>query len=865
MSGLWEWVRHPLRAFRRYRARRRGEQIARLRARYQVFRTLLDDNHQAVELLTELGARLRSPAYWTRPLLADIDKLLDVTADLAEKLESLTGGASSGVSRRQAAIASRVREAAARLPRGGGPLPYCVALPDIGPDMLRSVGGKALTLARLKRVRAFRVPGGFVVPVAACRLFLESDDLYLRIAAMLRRAEHEGGGGVPGAEAAAAVRRMILEKELPGELASALAAAAEPFFGRGRSLAVRSSAVGEDSAAHSFAGQYESVLNVVDEDRLAAAFKTVVASAFSGRNLAYRRHAGLSPHDFDLAVLCLEMVDVRAAGILFTVDPNQPEGGTMVISAVHGLGELAVAGSEAADIYRPPRDDSGAGECLIARKSKKLVADGAGGLRYEAVPEEEARRPVLTPAQVRELARLGLRIEDHLGGYQDIEWAVDGSGEIVVLQARPLLTAAAAGPGGMPGVTAGRQAVVDGGQVASPGRGAGEVRKIGSTADLERLEAPPYVLVMHQSLVEAVGALRQAAALLVELGNPADHLSCVAREYGVPMLTGLAGVGARLANGDRVLVDTERRAVFMATENELSRHRKRWRRRMEAWKERAVRPADPAAARLHDLLVPLHLTDAYGPTFNILECRTIHDIVRYAHEKAVLAMFEAGDEAVENASGVIINLESDIPFHVSFIDLGGGLAKGKGLWIRPEEVLSRPFAALWRGIATKGLNWGPVRGADGAGAAMSRFLTDHRSARPIGLPNYALVTRDFLNLNARMDFHFTMVDAICGLDARLNYIKFRFKGGGTDLVRRCRRVRCLSEILAACGFFCDARDDLLTASIQGGPASVLDEKLAVIGRVLGFSRLLDAAMDTDDKIAAVAAAFMDGDYALRGE
>jgi pyruvate,water dikinase len=367
---------------------------------------------------------------------------------------------------------------------------------------------------------------------------------------------------------------------------------------------------------------------------------------------------------------------------------------------------------------------------------------------------------------------------------------------------------------------------------------------------------------MHQSLVEAVGALRQVGGLLVELGNPADHLSCVAREYEIPMLTGLGRATVELTDNAAVLVDGERGAVFSATDEEMARYRESHRRKNVSWQERSTRPREPVAAALYDRIVPLNLTDAYGATFTIAECRTLHDLVRYAHEKAVLAMFEAGDEAVERASGVTVHLESEVPFHISIIDLGGGLLAGNGRWAKPEQVLSRPFQALWQGVVTPGINWGVMASGVAVGSIMSRFLTDHRSARPIGLPNYALVTRDFLNLNARMDFHFTMVDAICGLNARLNYIKFRFKGGGTGLAQRCRRVRCLAEIMTATGFFCDLREDLLTASIQGGTAEVLEEKLRVVGRLLGFSRLLDAAMRSDALVAKVARAFLDGDYRL---
>jgi pyruvate,water dikinase len=149
---------------------------------------------------------------------------------------------------------------------------------------------------------------------------------------------------------------------------------------------------------------------------------------------------------------------------------------------------------------------------------------------------------------------------------------------------------------------------------------------------------------------------------------------------------------------------------------------------------------------------------------------------------------------------------------------------------------------------------------------MSRWLTDHRAERPIGMPNYALVTRDYLNLNARMDFHFIMVDTLCGIDPRGNSIRFRFKGGGTSLAQRRRRIRCIAEILEANGFLCNVQDDLITATLQGGPASVIEEKLVCVGRLLGFTRLLDAAMVDDYVATAAVQAFLAGNYSLeRGE
>ncbi|MBU4260847.1 MAG: pyruvate, phosphate dikinase [Proteobacteria bacterium] len=856
---LREWFFHPLATLRELQQQKRNEQLARLRARYQVFRILLDDNHRAVELITELGASLRSQVFWPGVLTGAIHELLGVTTDLVEKLDHLAEGEYAGLIRRQAQLGEAIRQDLGRLPREER-FPFCLSLDEVEATMSRAVGGKAANLAKLRRVGLFSVPGGFAIPVSVCRLFLDQENLYLRIVARLRTGE-QSGDGLPDQESVAAVQEMIMATPLPSELISAMQAAASSVFAKGQGLAVRSSAVSEDSKAHSFAGQYVSILNVKTPAQLEDAVKKVVTSAFNVRNLAYRRHAGLPPYEFDLAILCLEMVDVRSAGILFTRDPNFRASNRMLITAVYGLGELAVGGSAAADVYHPFRDGSGPGESQVVRKTRRLVSAGQGGVVEEQLAAEAGDAPVLDESEIMTMVRLGMAAEEQLGGPQDIEWAVDRQGQVIFLQSRPLKVNL-----GSPAeieARESRQPLMAAGQVASPGRVAGHVRLIGSRQDLEGLTSPPYVLVMHQSMVEAVSALPQTAAILVELGNPADHLSCVAREYGVPMLTGLGQVTRKLHEGEALLVDGERGLIYAATEQEIARHRERHLKKIATWKDRVPRPEDPVAAALYDRIVPLNLTDAYGPTFSIAECKTMHDLVRYAHEKAVLAMFEAGDEAVEQASGVIYHLDSEVPFLVSLIDLGGGLLPGSARRVPPKQVLSRPFTALWQGVTTPGLNWGPAGGV-AMGSVVSRFLTDHRSARPIGLPNYALVTRDFLNLNARMDFHFTMVDAICGIDSRLNYIKFRFKGGGTGPEQRNRRVRCLAEILTAAGFFCDLRDDLLTAAIQGGAAVVIEEKLKVIGRILGFSRLLDAVMRRDELVPRVAQAFLDGDYELAG-
>jgi pyruvate,water dikinase len=846
------WLGGLLEQWREHHRQRRTATLDDLAARYHIFRTLLDSNNQAVELLTELDWRLRAtaPAGERRQ---QVLRLVELTGDLVEKLNHLDDDRHRGLYGRQHRLAGRIRELLDQLP-APPPLPPCLELSEIRPEMLGAVGGKAAQLATLKNQQRFPVPDGFVITAQACRSFLEDDGLFLRLGGMLQRGRSEDEA-FPAATIAA-VQESIRHAPLPRELAEALARQAAPYFSAGKGVAVRSSAVAEDGRRHSFAGQFVTVLNVVNQTGLTEAFKQVVASSFNRRSLAYRLHAGLDPLDFDMAVLCLEMVPARAAGILLTQSPLPNHDG-LLVSGVFGLGEAAVAGSSPADLYLlDPDGRLDVARSTIAEKSERLVCLPGGGLGSEVVVEAERRAPVLAPDQLATLAQWGQELAQAAGTPQDLEWASRDNGELVLLQVRPQVLgqdspATIADPSG--------PALVSGGIRAAGGVATGRAHLVKRRQDLAELPTGPVILVMHQSLVDAVGVIDRVAGLLIDLGNPADHLALVARESGIPMVCGLGEATASLREGQWLTVDTERGAVLAASPAAIAAAESAPPRERPA-----PPPLDPLLAELRELIVPLNLTDAFGPTFVISECRSLHDLVRYIHEKGVLAMFNAGDAALEQGGVPVRILDSQVPFVVNLIDLGGGLEpelKPRRL-VSPEVIRSLPFRALWEGIADPNLQWGPAEGGNGVGSVMSSFLTDHRSARPVGMPNYAIVSRDYLNLNARMDFHFAMVDAVCGLAPRSNYARFRFKGGGTTPLQRQRRALCIARILEAQGFYTDVRDDLVNGSLQGVPTPQLTEKLAMLGRLLGFTRLLDAVMKSEAMIDQVAQAFLAGDYRL---
>ena len=271
-------------------------------------------------------------------------------------------------------------------------------------------GGKGASLAAAT-ARGLPVPPGYVVCSSAFEEAVGARADELR---ELARA-HD-------CEGAMALVAELARPDL-GEAFAALAATA---------VAVRSSAVAEDSDAASFAGQQETYLGVPDAETAAERVVDCWASFFSERALFYRARKG-SLDDLRMAVVIQEMVAADVAGILFTIDPVARRRDQMVVEAVFGLGEPAVSGALTPDNYTMARDGR--------VKKRRIVTQpwALVGREEVALSEEDGARETLSDDQLAALAELGRTLEEHNGSPQDIEWAIAG-GELYVLQSRPVTT-----------------------------------------------------------------------------------------------------------------------------------------------------------------------------------------------------------------------------------------------------------------------------------------------------------------------------------------------------------------------------------------------------------------------------------------
>ncbi len=259
---------------------------------------------------------------------------------------------------------------------------------------LGTVGGKAANLGELV-AKGFPVPDGFVL----------TTDAY--------QAAATAAGVVASRPREAAERLRTID--VPPAVANA---ALEAYRGLGSGpVAVRSSATAEDLPGASFAGQQDTYLGVEGDDQVLDAIRRCWASLWNERAVAYRRDHGFDNDGVGLAVVVQRMVDARAAGVLFTADPITGRRGRAVVDAAAGLGDAVVSGSVDPDHYAVDPDSGAVDE--------HVVRGGA---------------PILSDAQVLELAAIGRQIEDALGAPQDIEFAFDTAGHLWILQARPITT-----------------------------------------------------------------------------------------------------------------------------------------------------------------------------------------------------------------------------------------------------------------------------------------------------------------------------------------------------------------------------------------------------------------------------------------
>jgi pyruvate,water dikinase len=435
-----------------------------------------------------------------------------------------------------------------------------------------AVGGKNASLGEMISQLAasgVRVPGGFATTAHAFRQFLKHGGLVDKINARLSALDTDDVRAL--AEAGAEIRGWVEAQPFPADLQDAIATEfAQLTAGNpGASFAVRSSATAEDLPDASFAGQQETFLNVVGIEDVLHKMKEVFASLYNDRAISYRVHKGFAHADVALSAGVQRMVrsDLGSAGVMFTIDTESGFKDVVFITSSYGLGETVVQGAVNPDEFYVHKPALKAGKLAVIRRNlgSKLIKmefatpqeKAASGKLVKTVDTatEQRNRFSLTDADVTELARYALIIEDHYGRPMDIEWGKDGGdGQLYILQARPETVKSQA-----EGKVEQRYKLKGSGTVLAEGRaigqkiGTGPVRIVHSLSEMDQVQAGD-VLVTDMTDPNWEPVMKRASAIVTNRGGRTCHAAIIARELGIPAVVGCGDATETLKNGALVTV-----------------------------------------------------------------------------------------------------------------------------------------------------------------------------------------------------------------------------------------------------------------------------------------------------------------------
>ncbi len=431
---------------------------------------------------------------------------------------------------------------------------------ELNKDSGAVAGGKGSNLAEIYNAKV-NVPPGFVITAQAYDYFIKSAGLKEKIDSIIAGIEYENTKDLE--DKSEEIREMIVKAKLPKEMEDEILESyelldtnnvknvkgtileilktSEPIF-----VAVRSSATTEDLADASFAGQQETFLNVKGNAELLLSIKKCFASLFTARAVYYRHKKGFEHVKASLAVVIQRMVDSEKSGVIFSKDPTN-QSPNIILEAVFGLGEGIVSGMITPDKYVISQDL----EILDKKISDKKIAitrDSGGGQKTVKLSEEKSNMQVLKDHEIKRLAEISLRLEDHYKKPQDIEWAIEGD-DIYVVQTRAVTTI---GKKVEEGKVEGE--VILTGLGASPGVGSGKVKIVKTLEDLEKISNGD-ILVTTMTNPDMVVSMQKSAAIVTDEGGLTAHAAIVSREMGIPAVVGTGNATSKLKEGEWITVD----------------------------------------------------------------------------------------------------------------------------------------------------------------------------------------------------------------------------------------------------------------------------------------------------------------------
>lgn len=836
--------------------------------RYTLFKNFKKMNATALRVLNDIETMVHKPSTFDYDKIVDqCERLVVIVNDMSLQLAELSLNRHANLP----AIAKKIGRSVLKELRAKPKLErsnWTIPLANLSHEKSSLVGNKAANLADIANRVYLPTPMGFTVTAFSCHHFFQQAGIYEKLKRKLRHLNVRDTERLE--KVCTEIKSLILQSPLPESIARDILREAQLLsseFGENLRFAVRSSASGEDSASSSFAGQFESVLNVSTEN-LVLAYKEVVAGMFNSRAVFYRRGKGYRDIDDLMSVLCVTMVDAVSSGCMYTIDPNYHVADNICINANWGLGVSVVDGSARTDYWRICREDKKILVEEIPTKDTMLVMGSEKQLLSIAVPPDRRDIPCLNPEQLQTLTDYGLKLEKHFSVPLDIEWALDGTGKIIILQARPL-----------PRVTdefpieelekqvhaSGERILIHAGMTAAPGAASGPAYILES---IEGLAAIPdgSILVAHQTSPALVPAMAKVKGIVTDVGSVTGHMASVAREFKIPTLVGTENGTRVIQPGQIITLDATRRVIYQGEVAAV----------LKAKAPVNLIADSPLYIRVRSVLtkvVSLNLIDPRVEDFIPERCASLHDVIRFAHEMAMREMFDLG-AGLMGSEGRRGRRLRNTPLNVFVLDLGRGICKSPSANDDPSEptvdvfldqIASIPFKALLKGVTHKKVLWSKQLHVNTNMVNLDNktsVVPESSIQGGMGEPSYAIISKRYLNFNAKIGYHFVTIDSFCCEEINSNYVALSFKGGAADVGLRTRRADLMAMILIRMGFLVDHKGDLLKAEMRKYDIDRLTEKLDQIGRLLGSVRRLDMVLSDDEELSWYADEFFKENYSF---
>jgi pyruvate,water dikinase len=807
--------------------------VCRLTEKYNAFRRLLALNNSVLELMADMTEKLTGEYLFDRGYVDEsVLTAAEKVRGIIENLDIIADGRHYVLYKNYYEISDRLHKAMTKreIPEGRCVVP----IGELSRDDEDLAGGKMSNLGEVRNRIGLPVPEGFSITSYAFMKFMEHNDFLPRVSALLEELKVDDLGAINALSAD--IRSIILAGRLPGDMQQEISAALSALRAASSSatVAVRSSALVEDGG-FSFAGQYATFLNVPFDDVLEK-YMEVVASLFNPRALFYFKTKGFEDHDLVMSVGVLSMLNPRSGGVMYSSDPVDDANDDIIISAVKGLGASLVDGTASGRTYIVKRPEKGA-----SVEFEPSAGDDAGRPNQSNLTDRTnpAQERLLGDEEIGTLAAYALRLERHFGGPQDVEWAVDDSGRIFILQSRPLLVLSAGEKKNKkpPVLVAGRNVIISKGVVACKGVGMGKARIVRKDEDLKDFP-PGAVLVARHTSPGFVTVMDKASAIVTDIGSSAGHMASLAREHRIPAILDTIRATSLIKEGQEITVDAVNCNVYDGLVEEL--------------REFAVRDDETFFKKTHIFktfdrvlkhIVPLNLIDPYGADFKPEFCRTLHDITRFSHETAMRELFNITDLSADEHGAK--RLSAPIPMEIYLLDLGGGLKKYDGR-IHVEHIDSIPFAAFYKGLSS--MQWPQPRPLDVGGflgaIAHTAALADSE-IKSTAEKSFTVISGHYMNFAIRLGYHLASAEAYASQNVNDNYIRYHFRGGGSSADRRLRRVRLIAEILRHMDFNVNVKGDSIEAHLMKHKEDDIVRRVEVLGRFTVFTKQLDMTLYND--------------------